>query len=121
MPLLFCVAAGCGKSGLQVAPVKGSVALDGRPLETVDIVFQPNDGKPPATSRTAEDGHYELLYKRGLMGAPIGEHTVRIGFTSNIVKNPPSIPDRYNKQSELRAEVKPGPNEINFDLKSDAK
>jgi hypothetical protein len=121
MPLLICVAAGCGKSGPEVAPVKGRVTLDGRPLETVDIVFQPSDGKPPSTSRTDADGHYELLYKRGSMGAPVGEHTVRIGFTSGIVKNPPNIPDRYNKQSELHREVKSGDNEIDFDLKSESK
>jgi hypothetical protein len=121
MPLLICVAAGCGKSGPEVAPVKGRVTLDGRPLSTVDIVFQPEDGKPPATSRTDEEGHYELLYKRGVNGAPVGQHTVRIAFTSGIVAKPPTIPDRYNKQSELHREVKSGSNEIDFDLKSEGK
>ena len=101
--------------------MKGRVTLDGRPLEMVDVVFQPEDGKSSATSRTDPDGHYELLYKRGVVGAPTGQHIVRIGFTSNIVANPPNIPDRYNKQSELRHEVKSGDNEINFDLKSEAK
>lgn len=121
MPLLICVAAGCGKSGPEVAPVKGRVTLDGRPLSTVDIVFQPADGKPPATSRTDEEGNYQLLYKRGQNGAPVGQHTVRIAFTSGIVAKPPNIPERYNKQSELKREVKSGSNEIDFDLKSDAK
>ena len=90
--MLLLVAAGCGQSGPEVAPVKGRVTLDGRPLEMVDVVFQPTNGDPPSTSRTDADGQYELLYKRGLMGARIGEHTVRIGFTSNIVANPPNIP-----------------------------
>ena len=121
MPLLICVATGCGRSGPEVAPVTGRVTLDGRPLETVDVVFQPTDGKPPSTSRTDADGNYELLYKRGLMGARVGEHTVRIGFTSGIVKNPPNVPARNNTGSELRAEVKPGGNEFNFDLKSEGK
>jgi hypothetical protein len=121
LTLLICVAAGCGQSGPAVAPVKGRVTLDGRPLSTVDIVFQPMDGKPPGTSRTDEDGNYELLYKRGVMGAPTGEHTVRIGFTSGLVKNPPNIPAEYNTASKLRADVKRGQNEFNFDLKSDGK
>src|SRR3954468_14321556 len=108
MPLMICVAAGCGRSGVELAPVTGRVTLDGRPLDTVDVVFQPTNGDPPSTTRTDADGHYEMLYKRGQTGARIGEHTVRIGFTSNIVKNPPNIPGRYNQQSELRAEVKPG-------------
>src|SRR5207245_8702286 len=94
--MLFLLAAGCGKSGPELAPVKGRVTLDGRPLEMVDIVFQPANGKPPSTSRTDEDGHYEMLYKRGFTGARIGEHTVRIEFTSGIVAKPPNIPARYN-------------------------
>ena len=121
LTLLICVAAGCGKSGPEVAPVKGRVTLDSRPLEMVDIVFQPEDGKPPATSRTDTDGHYELLYKRGVVGAPVGQHTVRIDFTSGIVKNPLNVPDRYNKQSELHREVKSGNNEFDFELTSESK
>src|SRR5688572_3610664 len=99
---------GCGQSGPDVAPVKGRVTLDGKPLETADVVFQPVDGEPPSTGRTDAEGRYELLYKRGITGARLGEHTVRIEFTSNIVKNPPNIPVRYNTGSELRAEVKSG-------------
>ena len=115
--MLLLVAAGCGQSGPEVAPVKGRVTLDGRPLEMVDVVFQPTNGDPPSTSRTDADGQYELLYKRGLMGARIGEHTVRIGFTSNIVANPPNIPPRYNTQSDLRREVKAGEeNVFDFEL-----
>jgi hypothetical protein len=115
------VVLGCGKGGPDVAPVKGRVTLDGQPLEMADIVFQPNDGGSPSTSRTDTDGTYELLYKRGVVGARTGEHTVRIGFTSALVKNPPNIPAEYNTASKLRADVKRGDNEFNFALKSDAK
>ena len=37
LTLLICLAAGCGQSGPDVAPVKGRVTLDGRPLATVDF------------------------------------------------------------------------------------
>ena len=98
------------------------MTLDGRPLEMVDVVFQPTNGDPPSTSRTDADGQYEMLYKRGVMGARIGEHTVRIGFTSNIVANPPNIPPRYNTQSDLRREVKAGEeNVFDFELTSEKK
>jgi hypothetical protein len=118
---VLLVVVGCGQSGPEVAPVKGRVTLDGRPLEMADIVFQPNDGGSPSTSRTDADGTYELLYKRGVVGARTGEHTVRIGFTSALVKHPPNIPAEYNSASKLIREVKRGDNEFNFDLKSDAK
>jgi len=113
--------AGCGRSGPEVAPVSGRVTLDGQPLEMVDVVFQPKNGDSPSTSRTGPDGRYELLYKRGIVGARTGEHVVHIGFTSNIVKNPPNIPARYNTNSDLLVEVKPGSNEYNFDLKNAGK
>lgn len=29
-----------------------------------------------------------------------------------------AIPERYNKESELKAEIKPGQNHLNFELKS---
>jgi hypothetical protein len=116
--LLLILASGCGQGGPEVAPVKGRVTLDGQPLKMVDIVFQPTNGDPPSTSRTDDNGNYEMLYKRGVMGARTGEHSVRIDFTSGIVSNPPKIPPRYNTQSELKEEVKSGQNEFNFELKS---
>jgi hypothetical protein len=121
LALLLCLVFGCGPGGPEVAPVKGRVTLDGRPLNTVDIVFQPTNGDSPSTSRTDADGNYEMLYKRGVMGARTGEHTVRIDFTSNIISNPPKIPPRYNTQSELKEEVKRGENTFNFELKSEPK
>jgi hypothetical protein len=117
--ILLLLVAGCGREGPEVAPVKGRVTLDGKPLNTVDIVFQPINGDSPSTSRTDADGNYEMLYKRGVMGARTGEHTVRIDFTSNIISNPPKIPLRYNVQSELKEEVKAGENVFNFELKSE--
>ena len=120
--MLLLLAAGCGQSGPEVAPVKGRVTLDGRPLEMVDVVFQPTTGSRPPHRGPTQTGNYELLYKRGLVGARIGEHTVRIGFTSNIVANPPNIPPRYNTQSDLRREVKAGEeNVFDFELTTEKK
>jgi hypothetical protein len=109
------LAVGCGK--MEVAPVKGRVTLDGKPLSSVVVQFQPDDGKRPSGGGTDENGDYQLYYKRAVVGARVGQHTVRI-LGPNDPKSP-VIPDRYGKQSELRAEVKPGQNELNFDLKSD--
>src|SRR5215510_12808711 len=105
---LLLLASGCGRGGPDVAPVKGHVTLDGRPLVGADIEFLPEDGRPPASGRTDQEGYYELLYKRGVFGAPLGKNTVRISFYRNAVANPPNIPDRYNKQSELHEEVTSG-------------
>ena len=117
--MLFLLAAGCGKSGPGVAPVKGRVTLDGRPLPNVVLQFQPDEGKRPSAGGTDENGEYQLYYKRSIVGARVGQHTVRI--LAPMVPKAAVIPDRYNKQSELRAEVKPGQNDINFELSTEEK
>jgi hypothetical protein len=110
---------GCGGSG--VAPVSGRVTLDGRPLEHADVMFQPDGSQRLSAGRTDADGRYELAYKRGEPGAIVGEHSVRIYVSPELVRNPPRIPSRYDSQSELRVEVKPDDNVFNFDLESDKK
>jgi hypothetical protein len=115
----FAIIVGCGGSG--VAPVSGHVTLDGRPLEHADITFQPDGSQRPSVGRTEADGRYELAYKRGEPGALVGNHTVRINVSPELVRNPPRIPARYDRESELRREVKPGDNVFDFDLESDKK
>jgi hypothetical protein len=110
---------GCGGGGPQVAPVTGRVTLDGRPLEHADVTFQPDGARRPSVGRTDADGRYELAYKRGQPGAIVGEHTVRIYVSPELVANPPRIPARYDTKSELRVEVQDDENVFNFDLKSD--
>jgi hypothetical protein len=119
--LLLGALVGCGKGGAELAPVSGRVTLDGRPLENARVAFQPDDAKRPSYGDTDSEGRYRLAYRRGEEGALVGNHTVLITVSPEIVRNPPHIPSRYNRESTLREEVKSGENnEFNFDLKSDA-
>ena len=114
---MICAAEGCGQNGPELAPVTGRVTLDGRPLASADVEFQPDNMQPPSVGHTDADGRFELLYKRGVAGARLGQHTVRITVSKSVVKNAPNIPDRYNKQSDLRSEVKAGEqNVFDFEL-----
>jgi hypothetical protein len=118
--LTACIA-GCGKSGPELAPVSGRVTVDGQPMANVDVTFQPDEARPPSYGRTGPDGHYELGYKKGVQGALLGQHTVRITVERSVVPNPPHIPARFNSQSELRREVKAGQNEFDFDVTTEGK
>jgi predicted small lipoprotein YifL len=113
--------AGCGKSGPELAPVSGRVTVDGQSMENVDVTFQPDEMRPASYGRTDADGHYELGYKRGVQGALLGQHTVRITVERSLVPNPPHIAARFNSQSELRREVKAGQNEFDFDVTTEGK
>jgi hypothetical protein len=115
--------AGCGRSGPGLAGVTGVVTLNGKPLPGALVEFQPPGGSP-SEGITNREGAYRLKFSHGKHGAMIGTHTVRINTDRGdedesgeaIVEE--VVPARYNRQSELTAEVKPGNNAIDFSLNS---
>jgi len=120
---LACVgAAGCGGGGPELAPVEGTVTLDGTPLPAATVVFQPQGLGSPSSGITDEEGHYELLYAVNRQGAMIGRHTVRITTyaqgradeNGEPTFTPERVPPRYNSQTELTREVEPGGNTFDF-------
>jgi hypothetical protein len=122
------VAAGCGASSGNLAPVGGRVTLDARPLPGARVRFEPETpGGSPSSGTTDHDGYYKLGFKRGVAGALVGKHTVRIesadfvGDGGTMIKAK-LLPERYNRQSELSVEVKAGEeNDIDFELTSGAR
>jgi len=116
-------ATGCGQktTGLpQLAPVRGTITLDGRPLVKTAVVFSSDKGHS-SLGVTDDLGRYELRFVRGLVGAEVGKHTVRLDGLGGLdhppgpgFKNP--VPARFSTQSTLTAEVVPGVNTIDFDL-----
>ena len=120
--ILALFLAGCGSDGPERGRVKGKVTLNGQPLENADVEFQPDEGSP-SYGMTDDRGRYRLMYTRDKEGAMIGEHTVRITTSTtdtdvrgNEVAVPQRVPPKYNAQSELIREVKPGKNTWDFEL-----
>ena len=113
--------AGCSKSGPQIAPVHGRITLHGQPLVNADVRFQPDGSERPSTGRSGSDGNYELMFKRGQAGAVVGQHTVRIWVSPEIVPHPPIIAAKFDKESQLRADVKSGDNTFDFDVTTEGK
>ncbi|WP_417378405.1 carboxypeptidase regulatory-like domain-containing protein [Gimesia sp.] len=117
-----------------LAPVKGVVTLDGKPLTTGTIQFTPDKDRG-TTGRMAlggikEDGTFELMTIKKGDGAQVGHHLVSIecyessAFDPNqpVNQTPKSlIPNRYTdpKKSELTAQVQAGEeNNFTFQLTS---
>jgi hypothetical protein len=124
---VFCgllLLTGCGGPS-DVGGVEGVVTLDGKPLPDAMVQFQPESGRP-SVGMTDTGGHYELQYTADAAGAALGRHTVRISTggkrmnaeTGEIKEYPERVPAKYNTNTELTVEVKPGGNELNFDLVS---
>lgn len=127
MPTGFCVLlisvfcfTGCSKDANSVT---GQVTLDGNPLPDALVTFIPETkGARIALATTDENGSYRLKSSRNISDVTPGSYKVEIttgtlipdgeGVTSEIV------PPRFNKKTELSREINPGPNQIDFDLKS---
>ena len=120
---------GCDSSktkDVQRVRVSGKVTLDGKPLQTGSIAFDPENGEPPAVFDLL-DGNYEGL-------AAVGKNKVRIsaykmvsmkeimkmdgpGYDTPQKVN--ALPERYGQDSKITREVvAEGDNVFNFDTQS---
>lgn len=73
-------AVGCGGGdSLKLAPVKGTVTLDGKPVPYAQITFSPQAERgSSSTGLTNAEGRYELYFNRNRRGAIPGSHKVVI-------------------------------------------
>ena len=125
---LIVAIAGIGCSGTpadqpDLAPVTGTVTLDGSPLPGVTVAFESTGGQV-AFGETNEAGQYELVYKGPWKGAVLGQNTVRI---TTVTDAPPGggwrdpVHPYYNVRSMLTAEVVEGENTFDFALEKKPK
>lgn len=119
--LLLLAVSLCGCNSGEFGTVTGTINLDGKPLEGARILFYPDPEGRLSSSLTDENGAYELVYSRSIVGAKVGEHKVQITTAVDLGKGPSkeTLPAKYNVKSELREVVKAGRNTINFDLDSE--
>lgn len=77
------VTLGCGgtSDGPTVAPVKGVVTLNGKPVEGVQVIFSVKDGARSSYGATNDKGEYELTTMNTNDGAIVGENLVAIRQT----------------------------------------
>ena len=114
---------GCGSGGPELGSVSGTVTLDDRPLPDAIVEFQPASGSP-SEGVTDSAGSYQLRYTAKKKGALLGKHQVRITLSTRAdahgqkVDVPQLLPARYNRNTELTAEVRSGSNKLDFPLKS---
>jgi hypothetical protein len=127
--LVLAAVAGCGEVRV---PVKGKVTLDGQPVDSGSISFQPADGAGPGTGGVIKDGFYSLAGESAATPGKKNVHVTAMLKTGRKVKagppHPPdmmvdeiiSFPPRGTRNPPIQsAEIVSGrENEINFDLNS---
>ncbi|QDU55903.1 hypothetical protein [Aeoliella mucimassa] len=123
--VLSLLMVGCKSKDDSMGSVHGIVRVDGNPPSKGSIIFAPRDGKARTAGTKIEDGHYEAE-------VPIGTAKVAIRIPQKVgerkASNAPNspmvpiiedvLPPKYNEQTELEVDVKPGSNEFSFDLSS---
>ena len=122
--LIACAAvallpAGCSPSSRPpLGLVSGTVTLDGRPLADATVRFTPAGPGRTSEGTTDDAGRYELRYLRGIPGANIDTHAVRITTASEQNGGREGLPPRYHSRTQLEARVLPGTNNLDFALRS---
>jgi hypothetical protein len=109
--------------------VQGEVRYKGEPVDDGGIAFIPEREGDSQVRATGEivDGHYDLDSKRGPYP---GNYRVELYWnkkTGRTITSKASgatkeerkqvLPAKYNESTELKVEVKPGRNTLDFDLK----
>src|SRR5438128_7172076 len=117
---LLMFAFGCGDGRPTMYKVTGSVTLDGRPVESGEIIFVSIDkGVAPDAGRI-DNGSYNVLVKSG-------KKKVEIRASRPVVGGKPNpmgpvyqdyIPEKYNARTTLEANIKPDAvNHFEYQLK----
>jgi hypothetical protein len=138
-------AVGCsrGLDDLPREPVAGTVTMDGLPLSEAVIQFYPtgdaSNGPTAGANAEIKDGQFTIpredgpvpgKYKVSISHAELKDYKPKARGRAKVEVNtsipnrikkigPELIPARYNAQSELAAEIKPGGvSDLKFELKS---
>ena len=138
--LLFLTLTGCHGDGRSpTGSVEGTVTVDGQPLDEGTIIFE-SPGKRPASGEIRAGKIVNVMTYVAGDGVPTGSQKVAINATVatssiSVPDNPGQvmpvdanymgvgeslIPAKYNnpETSGLTAEIKPGKNSLQFDVKT---
>jgi hypothetical protein len=128
--LAAAAAVGCSSerqpeyASLGLVEVSGKVTMDGAPLPNAKVAFENPEDKTYSVGKTDDAGVYTLMFNSDKSGCTPGKKIVRISPYTGSESDPdaePSgvkIPTRYNRKSELTAEVDAGNRTFDFELKS---
>lgn len=117
---------GCGSDLPPLAPLTGTVTVDGKPYAKGSLMFSPVGGGRPSVAETNEQGEFEAMYQMGVPGAIIGKHSVMFEAAGtgeplseedemNLHKRNPG-PPKDLKINPKEVEVKEGGTEVQFTL-----
>jgi hypothetical protein len=100
LTLLVVLASGCAR-GPALAPVEGTVRMNGQPLANVQVEFWPESNGARSTGLTDKDGRYQLTYNGKEAGAVVGPHRVLLYDLQVFGDNPLPRGGKRNKDADV--------------------
>jgi hypothetical protein len=128
--IMACAGCGGAPEGPPVGAVTGQVTFEGKPVQAGQVSFV-SDKEGRLFTSNIQSGGYKLVSQFG-NGIPVGTYNVRVtppaaepaslapaADEKPKVEDAQDIPKKYRDPatSGLTAEVKAGPNTLNFDMK----
>ena len=124
---------GCAPAGPKTVPVKGTLTIDGKAANNVQISLVPLDSSMATATGQVKDGSFELFSGvQGTPGAMPGKYKVVLAqqlsgeeaaaaYKAGMAKpgaQKLSFPEKYRdpKTSDQEVELKAGPNDIKIDI-----
>lgn len=131
IPLTLLFLSGCSGNTPNRGAISGAVTLDGKPVEQGSILFTPMQGtRGAAAGAEIKNGRYQLP---AAIGPAVGWSRVEIrsmrktgrmvpkafGAPGQMVEEKAeAVAPKFNANSELKVEVKPGDNTADFQVTS---
>lgn len=144
---IACISAilGCGGPKgdyrlVDLVKARGTITLDGQPLPDAVVIFEDPTDDTMSYAKTDAGGNYALQFDSEMSGVKVGKKVVRISTTRRLLalaskpgeedddvdgepdamrKKPVElVPGKYNKDSELTADVVQGTTRYDFALQS---
>lgn len=126
---------------VDLVQASGTVTLDGKPLPNAVVTFEDVSDDTMSYAKTDADGNYTLQFDSEMSGVKVGKKVVRISTTRRLLalasepgeeegaadddpeaggrKKPVElVPEKYNQNSELTADVVQGTTRYDFALLS---
>ena len=98
--LSLCVLVpGCGQPSIGAIPVKGTVLVDGKPMEGVMVIFHPDQGERAASGRTNANGEFKLTTELSNDGALPGSYKISVSKHVNEKDDVPTKVDPNDRAS----------------------
>ena len=111
---------GCGSDLPPIAPLTGTVTMDGKPYANGSLVFTPTNGGRPSLAATDENGKFKAMYNLKTSGALIGQHKVTFEPGGEVEQDefkPYAPPAQNFKVAPSEITVEAGGTEVAITLK----